>query len=63
MKNSSRTPLFGSETRRGRPEGDTSAEDTPRVLNHIAGAAVVFLAAGAASLAQHVIRNQRRDAR
>jgi len=63
MELSSRAPLFGSEPRRGRPEGDTSAEDRPRVLNHIAGAAVVFLAAGAASLVQHVIRKRRRDAR
>lgn len=63
MKNTTSTPLFGSESQSGRLEEETPEDAKPPVLGHLAGAAVVFLAAGVASVVQRVIRNRRRDAR
>ncbi len=64
MENTTRTPLFGSGTRSDRrDEGLTSEGPRPPILKHLAGAALVFLAAGAATVVARVIRKRRRGAR
>ena len=63
MKNTTRPPLFSSETRSDRrDEGLTSEGPRPPILKHLAGAAVVFLAAGVATVVARAIRERRRDA-